>query len=62
MPANLTIRENMVVKLQSDMYDTEVFQYATFADALRGIERLYRECVNCDDGIERSIILIVNRE
>lgn len=49
------------VTMQSDVYGGDWFYYATLAEALAAIRRLYRTVESLDDGLERVIGLVINR-
>lgn len=51
--------ESVTVRLQSEEFGAEDFQYDDLDDALAAIRRLYHECRKQDDRVERQISLLV---
>jgi hypothetical protein len=51
--------EPVTVRLQSEEFGTEDFQYDRLEDALQAVRRLYGECLKQDDRVQRQISLLV---
>ncbi len=52
--------ESVTVRLQSEEFGAEDFQYDDLDEALQAVRRLYRECRKQDDRVERQIGILVD--
>ncbi len=54
--------ESVTVRLQSEEFGAENFQYDDLDEALAALRRLYHECLKHDDNVQRQISILVGPE